>query len=83
MGIQMTKNSGYHETITMFWVKMIQKSLVTNSTNNSFLENANNLVNLYENSALPFEYYNRNFLMSESARKNWVEPDLKQFDQFN
>ncbi|NET42599.1 hypothetical protein [Okeania sp. SIO2B3] len=76
VGTQNTKNSGYHETITLFWVKMIQKYLTTNSANNSFAENANNLVNLYENSALPFEYYSREFLMSESARKNWVEPDL-------
>ncbi|NEP05738.1 MAG: hypothetical protein F6K25_21675 [Okeania sp. SIO2G4] len=51
--------------------------MTTNSANNSFAENANNLVNFYENSALPFEYYSREFLMSESAQKNWVEPDLK------
>lgn len=77
IGTKNTKNSGYHETITLFWVKMIHKYLAITSANNSFAENANNLVNFYENSALPFEYYSREFLMSESARKNWVEPDLK------
>ncbi|WP_426590436.1 hypothetical protein [Dapis sp. BLCC M229] len=44
---------------------------------------ANNLVNLYENSALPFEYYSRECLMSWEARKNWVKLDLKSFDQFH
>lgn len=77
MGIQTTKNSGYHETITLFWIKIVQQYLATNSANNSFVELANNLVKLYENSALPFEYYSREYLMSWSARINWIEPDLK------
>ena len=83
MGIQMTKNSGYHETITMFWVKIVRQYVAINAANNSFLEMANNLVNFYENSALPFEYYSREYLMSWEARKNWVKPDLKPFDQFH
>lgn len=77
VGTENTKDSGYHETITLFWVKIIQQYLATASVHNSFGENANNLVNLYENSALPLEYYSREYLMSWLARKNWVEPDLK------
>ena len=77
LGIPMTKNSGYHETITMFWVKIVRQYLAINSANNSFVEMANNLVNFYENKALPFEYYSREYLMSWEARKNWVKPDLK------
>ncbi|MDY7004162.1 MAG: hypothetical protein SWX82_09460 [Cyanobacteriota bacterium] len=77
VGTKNTKDSGYHETITLFWVKIIQKYLTTNSASNSFVEKANNLVKFYENSALPFEYYSREYLMSELARKNWVKPDLK------
>jgi len=77
MGIQTTKNSGYHETMTMFWLKIVRQYIAINLANNSFVEMANNLVNLYENSALPFEYYSRERLMSWEARKNWVKPDLK------
>ena len=77
MGIKNTKNSGSHETITIFWVKIIRQYLAINSANNYFVEMANNLVNFYENSALPFEYYSRENLMSSLAQKNWVEADLK------
>ncbi len=65
--------------ITMFWVKIVRQYVVMNSANNYFVEMANNLVKIYENSALPFEYYSREHLMSWSARKNWVKPDLKPF----
>ncbi|MGD1703814.1 hypothetical protein [Dapis sp. BLCC M229] len=37
MGIQMTKNSGYHETITMFWVKRVRQYVAINSANNYFV----------------------------------------------
>ncbi|MEM1168177.1 MAG: hypothetical protein AAGJ08_03580 [Cyanobacteria bacterium P01_H01_bin.35] len=77
MGIKTTKNSGYNETITMFWVKIVRQYVAINLANNSFVEMANNLVNIYKNSALPFEYYSREYLMSWEARKNWVKPDLK------
>ncbi|OZH51357.1 hypothetical protein AFK68_31450 [Hydrocoleum sp. CS-953] len=30
LGIPMTKNSGYHETITMFWVKIVQQYVAIN-----------------------------------------------------
>ncbi|NEQ37091.1 MAG: hypothetical protein F6K40_12740 [Okeania sp. SIO3I5] len=63
--------------ITMFWVKIVRQYVAINLANNSFVEMANNLVNFYKNSALPFEYYSREYLMSWEARKNWVKPDLK------
>lgn len=77
-GIKTTKDSGYHETITLFWIRIISQYLATKS-NEEFLNLANGIIENYANKNLPFEYYSHNLLMSWSARINWVEPDLKQF----
>lgn len=77
MGIQTTENSGYHETITLFWIKMLQQYLLAASPRLSLVVIAKDLVNYYSNSSLPFAYYSREKLMSVEARKSWVKPDLK------
>ncbi|GAB4197166.1 MAG: hypothetical protein Fur006_45450 [Coleofasciculaceae cyanobacterium] len=76
-GIQTTKNSGYHETITLFWVQMVRQFIVVESTNRSIVELANSLIQNYGNPRLTLEYYSKDLLMSQEARRSWVEPDLK------
>ncbi|MFB2892988.1 hypothetical protein ACE1CI_08755 [Aerosakkonemataceae cyanobacterium BLCC-F50] len=77
-GIKTTKDSGYHETITLFWIRIISQYLATKS-NEEVLNLANGIIENYANKNLPFEYYSHDLLMSWEARTNWVEPDLKQF----
>ncbi|MDY6805397.1 MAG: hypothetical protein SXA11_16535 [Cyanobacteriota bacterium] len=74
-GIQNTENSGYHETMTLFWIKVVQQYLLAASPRLPLVVIANDLINTYNNSSLPFAYYSREKLMSVEARKNWVEPD--------
>ena len=76
-GIKTTKDTGYHETITLFWVQIIIRYLSANAGNNNIVLLTNGLIDKYENSRLPLEYYSRDFLMSWKARISWVEPDLK------
>jgi hypothetical protein len=76
-GIQTTKNSGYHETITLFWVQMVRQYLEVAGVNRSIVELANPLIQNYGNPHLTLEYYSRDLLMSQEARRSWVEPDLK------
>lgn len=76
-GIQATKNSGYHETITLFWVQMVRQYLEVAGKNRSIVELANSLIQNYGNPHLTLEYYSRDLLMSQEARQSWVEPDLK------
>lgn len=55
MGIKTTKNSGYHATMTMFWIRIVDKYLSNAVANCSILEIANKLIKNYGNSSLPFE----------------------------
>jgi hypothetical protein len=79
-GIPTTRESGYHETITLFWLRMVRRYLETAQRECSLLALANGLVERYAKSGLPFEYYTRERLMSWEARAGWVEPDLKPLD---
>src|ERR687885_1113959 len=79
-GIETTKNSGYHETLTLFWVRTIRRYLADESQNQSIVHLANGLIAKYADRTLPFHYYTRSRLMSWEARINWVEPDLRAID---
>lgn len=76
-GIKTTKDSGYHETITLFWLRIIIHFLVAEVENYSILDITNKLINKYANPRLPLEYYSQDLLMSWEARISWIEPDLK------
>ncbi|HEY0005809.1 MAG TPA: hypothetical protein VGB17_13455 [Pyrinomonadaceae bacterium] len=76
-GILTTESSGYHETITLFWMRFIREYLINLSLPDCTLASlANELVERCP-ASLPFEYYSRELLMSAEARRAWVEPDLK------
>ncbi|WP_026734776.1 hypothetical protein [Fischerella sp. PCC 9605] len=77
MGIQTTKNSGYHETLTLFWIQIVRRYLSVNNRKDSLLQLTNGLIDSYGNKYLPLQYYSRDLLMSWVARSSWVEPDLK------
>ncbi|PSB42887.1 hypothetical protein C7B67_24640 [filamentous cyanobacterium Phorm 6] len=79
-GIESTKDSGYHETLTLFWVKTVRGYLAEESQNQSIVSLANGLIAQYADGTLPFRYYTRDRLMSWEARLNWVEPDLRAID---
>ncbi|MEG3838748.1 hypothetical protein [Microcoleus sp. herbarium14] len=76
-GIVSTKDGGYHETLTLFWMRIIRRYLAEESRNRSMVSLANGLIEKYADRTLPFRYYTRDRLMSSEARTNWVEPDLR------
>lgn len=77
IGIKITKDSGYHETITLFWITIVSHYLSFLEEKNSILEMAIAILDTYNDKYLPFQYYSRDLLMSWEARTSWVEPDLK------
>jgi hypothetical protein len=70
-------NSGYHESITLFWIHLIDayikahKSLTISELTSEFLDSK------YASKTIFFEYYSKDLLFSTEARANWVAPDLK------
>jgi hypothetical protein len=79
-GIETAKDGGYHETLTLFWVRTIRRYLADESRNRSMVNLANGLIAKYADRTLPFTYYTRDRLMSSEARINWVEPDLRSLE---
>jgi hypothetical protein len=76
-GVQTTRDGGYHETITLFWICVVSKYVLLADAGCSFVELANGLIARYSDGRFPFEHYSRELLMSWRARTSWVEPDLK------
>jgi hypothetical protein len=77
IGIKTTKDSGYHETITLFWIKIVCQYLTVKGKNCPLVDLVNGLSQHYSNPRLPLEYYSSDRLMSWQARRSWIEPDLK------
>lgn len=77
VGIQANPSGGYHETITLFWIRTIAKFLDAEGAYRPMVDIANKVIELYGKKNLLLEYYSRDRLMSWEARTSWVEPDLK------
>jgi hypothetical protein len=76
-GIENTETQGYHETITRFYVWLVNKFLQQTERSQSIDLLADRLISLYGDKSFPLNYYSRDKLMSKTARLQWVEPDLK------
>jgi len=76
--------SGYHETITVFWLKVVQGFLVKADSDATIAELANQAASEYGNKNVMAEYYSEDVVASVKAKSEWVEPDLKalEFNRF-
>jgi hypothetical protein len=75
-GVANTENSGYHETVTRFYVWLIGAFLCKADRALSLDELAEKLIAEHGHKDVPLQYYSRQRLMSSAARLDWVEPDL-------
>ena len=67
----------HHETLTVFWIKIVRTYLLQLDPHISLVEMTNTVIERAGNSRLVFEYYSEQLLQSDGARKSWIEPDLK------
>ena len=68
--------TGYHETITLFWLVVVRDFAETADPMESISELAHRLVSTYQKSLIA-EYYSEELIASPEAKHRWVEPDLK------
>ena len=68
----------YHETLTVFWMKVVQVRLADLAPDCSLLEATNTVIEALSDSRLVFEYYSGDRLWSDEARQVWLKPDLKE-----
>ena len=73
-----TDDSGYHETITIFYTRIIINYLLKKDTTQNFEQK---LASLFQQPFLakdfPLQYYSKNLLMSKDARRQWIAPDIQ------
>ena len=78
IGGKNTDHSGYHETITVFYTRLIINYVLQTG---GAIQFENKLDGLWQQEFLkkdfPFKYYSRELLMSKEARKDWTAPDIQ------
>ena len=80
VGGQNNDSSGYHETLTIFWIWSINEFLQTADKQLPAEELCKQLIESnFSDRTFPFEFYSRDYLLSAKARLNFAEPDIKAF----
>ena len=78
-GTPNTESSGYHETLTVFWMTTVDDFLEKRGRRGGLAVLANALIAEINDSGLPLNYYSRELLFSPAARAACVAPDLANF----
>jgi hypothetical protein len=71
----------YNETITLFWIKLVQSFLDRTDVSRPVAGIANEMIEACGNSQLIYSYYTRERLSSAEAKKEWIEPDVKPLEK--
>jgi hypothetical protein len=77
VGTANTDTSGYHETLTVFYVRVIAAFLAADQVGSepaTAIERR--LIDTLGDRELPLRYYTRERLFSVEARRAWMPPDL-------
>ena len=85
LGVANTDDSGYHETVTRFYVHVLDRCRVELHGEDAGPESRGELPTglcvevsdrLMADREIALRYYSRELLVSTRARREWVEPDL-------
>jgi hypothetical protein len=76
--VDLTKEMPYHETITVFWIKTVAAFNAV-SNGKPIVDKIDEMVEWFDKNYL-LKFYSRDFLFSDKARAEFVEPDLQLFD---
>ncbi len=78
VGTRNTDRSGYHETLTVFWMTIVKSHLDRLPWNTPRLEAVRQLVEVLGPQRDLFEeYYGFDVVQSVEARRSWMRPNLK------
>jgi hypothetical protein len=81
VGTPNTESSGYHETLTRFYVTVIARFLAAHDRSLPVDDLATRLIADYGDRRLALRCYSESRLFSPVARRSWVEPDIKSIDR--
>ncbi len=74
-GTPNTETSGYHETLTVFWLNEIS-SMIERNPGDDIVQLAVRLGDELNDTKLALKHYSRELLFSTEARRAFVPPDL-------
>jgi hypothetical protein len=83
VGGQNTETSGYHETITNFWIKVLAALHASNATLPRAGFAALAVERYRDRRDLFHAFYDFDVVASTEARRSWIEPTLKPFTAAN
>lgn len=72
--IDFSKEMPYHETLTVFWMRTIEK-FIESKADCPIVETCNELIEKFDKD-YPLKFYSREVLFSDKARKHFVKSDL-------
>jgi len=75
VGGKNTETSGYHETITVFWIKLIAAHHSPEESRASFAHRA--VRDLATNRNIYADFYDFDLVASTEARRVWIAPNLR------
>ncbi len=70
----------YHETLTVFWIKCVRSFVARAGAGRTLAALANELTESCGDARLVFDFYSKELIESDEARRGWVGPDLKPLD---
>jgi hypothetical protein len=76
--VDLSKEMPYHETITVFWIRTVA-AFHTANNGKSLGEKISDMVARFDKDYL-LRFYSREYLFSDRARAEFIEPDLQLFD---
>lgn len=79
-GVANTPTSGYHETMTRFYVIVIDRFVASADVSRELDDLADALIAQWGDRTLPLRYYSRERLFSAEARRGWIDPDVAPID---
>jgi hypothetical protein len=71
--------TGYHETITLAWIAVIDRFLSERNRTQPVSALAGSLLEECGGKDYLFRFYSREVLLSDEARSQWVSPDRRDF----
>jgi hypothetical protein len=69
------KAEGYHETLTTFWVRLLNHVAATYDPNLPLWQRINLITARWGTRAPVDAHYTRELIMSKEARESWMPPD--------
>lgn len=72
-----TDHSGYHETITVFYTRLIINYILKTGDDPFDNKLTGLLQQPFISKDFPLQYYSKEVLTSKEARKNWIPPDIR------